>query len=166
MLHKRRHTFVAGFVAGFMLVFVSSLAFVQARATFQAQDSAKGNAVDTPVYADFKGVHIGMTADEARQKLGAPQEKGDEQDFYSFNDKNTAQVYYDKSKKVYAVSVAYIGTDGAPAPKAIVGSEVETKPDGSMYKMVRYPKAGYWVSYSRTPGSDPLVTVTMQKLQP
>jgi hypothetical protein len=139
---------------------------VQARATFQAQDSAKGNAVDTPVYADFKGVHIGMTADEARQKLGAPQEKGDEQDFYSFNDKNTAQVYYDKSKKVYAVSVAYIGTDGAPAPKTVVGSEVETKPDGSMYKMVRYPKAGYWVSYCRTPGSDPLVTITMQKLQP
>jgi hypothetical protein len=32
-----------------------------------------------------------------------------------------------------------------------------------MYKMVNYPAAGYWVAYSRTPGDEPMVMVTMQK---
>ena len=37
--------------------------------------------------------------------------------------------------------------------------------DGSVYKMVRYEGAGYFVVYSRPAGeAPPLVTVTMQKL--
>ena len=32
-----------------------------------------------------------------------------------------------------------------------------------MYKMVSYPKAGYWVAYSRTAGDEPLTIITMQR---
>jgi hypothetical protein len=46
----------------------------------------------------------------------------------------------------------------------VFGSDFETKPDGSKYKLVRYPKAGYWVSYSKTAGDTPIITVTIQKL--
>jgi hypothetical protein len=126
-------------------------------------DRTKGE--DEPLFSEYKGVHIGMTSDEARTKLGAPQDKSDEQDFFVFNEKESAQVFYDKSHKTYAVSINYLGAGSSvPMPKAVVGSELEAKPDGSMYKMVRYRKAGYWVSYSRTAGNDPLITVTMQKI--
>ena len=106
-----------------------------------------------------------MTAAEARQKLGNPSEKGEEQDYYSFNDKNTAQIYYNSEKKVYALSVNFLGGTDAPTPKTVLGADIEPGADGAIFKRVSYPKAGYWVAYSRTAGSDPLVTITLQKMQ-
>jgi hypothetical protein len=46
----------------------------------------------------------------------------------------------------------------------VLGTEIEVKPDGSIYKLLRFPKAGYWVSYSRTAGDAPLITITMKKM--
>ena len=139
----------------------SARATVAAGAT--SADKTKGE--DGPLFSEYKGVRIGMTADEARQKMGNPQDKSDEQDFFVFGEKESAQVFYDKAHKTYAISINYLGTGGStPTPKDVLGSEIEAKPDGSMYKMMRYPKAGFWVSYSRTAGSDPLVTVTVQKI--
>ena len=64
------------------------------------------------------------------------------------------------------VSVDFLsGATGVPVAKAVIGSDIEAKPDGSMYKMVRYPKAGYWVSFSRTAGDSPLTSVTIQKIE-
>jgi hypothetical protein len=120
---------------------------------------------DEPLFSEYKGVRIGMMADEARKKLGNPQDKSDEQDFYVFNDQESAQVFYDKMHKTYAISVNYLGANtNTPLPKAVFGSDIEGKPDGSMFKMVRYPKAGYWVSYSRTSGSDPIISITIQRI--
>ena len=120
---------------------------------------------DEPLFSEYKGVRIGMMADDVRKKLGSPQDKSDEQDFYVFNDQESAQVFYDKTHKTYAISVNYLGTNSSmPLPKAVFGSEIEAKPDGSMFKMVRYPKAGYWVSYSRTSGNDPIVSITIQRI--
>jgi hypothetical protein len=139
----------------------SARATVAAGAT--SADKPKGE--DAPLFSEYRGVRIGMTADEARQKMGNPQDKSDEQDFYVFGEKESAQVFYDKAHKTYAISINYLGTGGStPTPKDVVGSEIEAKPDGSMYKMMRYPKAGFWVSYSRTAGSEPLITVTVQKI--
>jgi hypothetical protein len=121
---------------------------------------------DDPVFNDFKGVRIGMPTEEARKKLGNPKDKGDEQDFFLFNENQAVQVYYDKAtKKVTAISIDFMnGANPIPAARDIIGSEIEAKADGSGYKMVRYPKAGYWVSYSRTAGKEPTITITMQKI--
>jgi hypothetical protein len=120
----------------------------------------------TPVFSEYRGVQIGMTADEARKKLGRPKDKGDTQDLFVFNDNETAQVVYDAAHKVVTLSVDFLnGATGVPVPKAVVGSDLEAKSDGSMYKMVRYPKAGYWVSFSRTAGDTPLISVTIQKIE-
>ena len=119
-----------------------------------------------PVFADFKGVRIGMTADEARKKLGNPKDKGDDLDLYVFNDSEAVQIYYDKAKTVSAISIDFMdGGSGAPPPREVVGGDADARPDGSLYKMVRYPKAGYWVSYSKTAGNSPTVTITMQKIE-
>src|SRR3954449_6467816 len=92
---------------------LSGIAWTGNLAGFQ-QEFAKND--EAPLFSEFKGVHIGLTADEARSKLGAPSDKGDEQDVFTLSEQNTAQVYYDKDKKVYAVSVFYIDAKAAPAP--------------------------------------------------
>jgi len=120
---------------------------------------------EEPVFLDYRGVKIGWIADEVRKKLGDPANKGDEQDFFIFGEKETCQVLYDKSRQVTAISIDFNGATGALTPQQVFGSDFETKPDGSKYKMVRYPKAGYWVAYSKTAGDTPVITVTIQKLQ-
>jgi outer membrane protein assembly factor BamE (lipoprotein component of BamABCDE complex) len=121
---------------------------------------------EVAAFKDYRGVQLGMTADEVRKKLGSPKDKSDEQDFFVFNETETAQIVYDNTHKVITISADFL-TVGAEVPtaKQVFGSEVEAKADGSMYRMVRYTKAGYWLSFNRTGGTAPLTTVTLQKIQ-
>ena len=128
-----------------------------------AQD--KQDKAEEPPFHEYKGVRLGMTADEARKKLGNPTDKGDKQDYYSLNDNESCEVYYDDAKKVYAVKITYLGGNAIPEPKKILGIDADTQQNGSLYKMLRYPKVGYWVSYMRTAGDSPMTLVTMQKIQ-
>jgi hypothetical protein len=152
------------FKLAFIAFLMATLAFITGASVARAQNGGSVKKSDKPLYVDYKGVRIGMDAVEARKKLGNASDKSDAQDFYVFSEQETAQVYYDKGK-VMAVSVNYLGEKTAPLPKIVLGIDIEAKPDGGMFKLVRYPEAGYWVSYNRTGGGDPLVTVTMQKIQ-
>jgi hypothetical protein len=106
-----------------------------------------------------------MSAEEVRAKLDRLKDGGSRQDFFVFSEKESAQIYYDQEKKVIAISVDYFGDDdNAPSPEAILGVALQAKPDGSMYQLNRYPEAGYWVSYNRTAGDKPIVTITMQRM--
>ncbi len=130
------------------------------RVTAQAGDE------ESALFHDYRGVELGMTADEVRKKLGDPKDKGDEQDFFIFSESETAQVVYDKARKVITISADFLtASTSVPTAKQVFGSEVEAKADGSVYKMIRFPKAGYWLSYNRTGGTPPLTTVTLQKIQ-
>jgi len=136
-----------------------------------AQTPKKGEAQpagdeESALFQDYRGVQLGMTANEVRKKLGDPKDRSDEQDFFIFNENETAQIVYDKMHKVITISADFL-TAGAKVPtaKQVLGGDIETKADGSMYKMVRFPKAGYWLSYNRTGGNPPLTTVTLQKIQ-
>lgn len=120
---------------------------------------------EEPTYKEYKGVAIGMPMAEARKKLGDPTDKSDAQDFYIFSDEETAQVYYDSQKKVSALAVIYIGGKNAPTCRTIFGKEAELKPDGAQYMRFTYPKVGYWVSYSRTAGDAPVISIMIQKKQ-
>ncbi len=145
-----------------LTLFVSVIALIViAPAQLYAQRSEP-----EPAFSDFKGVRIGTSVDESRKKLGNPRDKADDQDFYVFNDTQAVQIFYDKTAKVSAISIDYMtGASGIPSPKDVLGTEADKKADGSLYKSVRYPKAGYWVSYSRTAGDSPTTTVTMQKIE-
>jgi hypothetical protein len=132
-------------------------------ASAPAGESVAAKASPEPLYREYRGVTLGMSASDVRARLGKPAEKSDVMDFYVFNDRERARVYYTDGK-ASAVIATYIGKDAAaPAPASVLGAEIEAKPDGSMYRMTPYPRAGYWVAYSRTPGDSPLVIITMQK---
>lgn len=126
-----------------------------------ASNKAKANA---PIFTDYRGVSIGMSADEVRAKLDRIK-KGDGQDYLTFSEHESAQIYYDDKHKVSAISIDYFGNNSnPPAPEAVLGVALEPKSDGSMYQLNRYPEAGYWVSYNRTAGDKPIVTITVQKM--
>ena len=125
--------------------------------------AAAGKPEEAPGKA-FRGVVIGMQAEELRKKLGSPRDTSETLDFYVFSDNESAQVVYDASHAVSAISIDFTGKSAAPAAKDVLGVDVEVFPDGSMYKMIRYPKSGYWISYNRTAGTDGMVSITMQKI--
>ena len=159
-----------------MMIMGATFANAQEASTAQAKpDTSTATSVETksttptpaaaPVFTSYRGISVGLSTDEVRQKLGKPEEKFDDMDLFVFSDKERARVFYDKEKKARAISVTYIGTNGGtPTPVAVLGMEIETKADGSMYHLIRYTEAGYWVSYSRTAGESPLVMITMQKI--
>jgi hypothetical protein len=122
--------------------------------------------IEEPLYREYRGVQIGMSKDQARQKLGTPGDVSDRQDFFNLSGTESAQVFYDATGRVSAVSVNYLGEgSNAPSPEKVYGTPVAVNDDGSIYKLVRYERAGYLVVYSRSGGdAPPLVTVTMQKL--
>ncbi len=122
-------------------------------------------ATQQPLYRDYKGVRIGMTADEARAKLGQPALKADDQDYYVVSENQTVQIVYDSAHKVIGISVDYMGGVGAPDYRNVVGGDIAVKPNGAMYKLVRYEQLGFWVSYNRTASNSVVtVTITMYKI--
>ena len=86
----------------------------------KSPDAAAQGQATTPVYKEYKGVRLGMSADEVRQKLGRPKEAGKEQDFFVFSDNERARVYYDAAHKATAVISTFIGkASNAPTPEAV-----------------------------------------------
>ena len=148
------------------LLVAASLSLAGYSVAQTARTRAGGQTEEAPVFHEYRGIQIGSLTDDVRKKLGSPADKGDVQDFFIFGEKETAQVLYDKEHKVVAISVDFVkGANGVITPEQVFGSEIEAKPDGSKYKLVRYPKAGYWLSYNRTAGDTPIVSVTLQKIQ-
>ncbi|MCC7308025.1 MAG: hypothetical protein IT173_10695 [Acidobacteria bacterium] len=114
----------------------------------------------------YKGVSLGMLADDIRKLLGDPKERSDAQDLYVFSDEESAQFIYDASHKVTAIMLTFSGKlTGAPLPKDVFGEDVAPRPDGGISKMVRYEKAGYWVAYNKIVGDDPMISIAMQRIQ-
>ena len=120
--------------------------------------------VQQSLYREYRGVRLGMTAAEARAKLGEPAMKSDDQDFYIFSANETAQIVY-AAQKVVTISTAYAGGVGAPDYKSVVGEDLQQKPDGSLFRMVLYDSAHFWVSYHKSASAMPVVTVTIGQMK-
>lgn len=157
-----------------VLMLVFSVANAQTEATTAQKQEEVATAIGKtssgaakarlPLFTDYRGIKIGMTADEVRAKFDDLKED-ERQDYLLLSDRESAQIYYDDTGKVIAISVDYFGDNSkAPTPDAVLGAAPQAKPDGSMYQLTRYPDAGYWVSYNRTAGDKPIVTITIQKM--
>ena len=164
--HRRSsRIFMLAIAAMSLLIALLTLGSANAQAQRKAA-TPPASEDESVIFKDYRGVQLGMTADEVRKKLGDPKDKSDEQDFFVFNDNETAQIVYDKAHKVITISADYLTAgDKVPTAKQVFAGDLEAKADGSMYKMVRFLKAGYWISYNRTGGASPLTTVTLQKIQ-
>ena len=120
-----------------------------------------------PALQNYKDLKIGSTADEVRNKLGKAVIDDEDGFYYEFDDAERVQIRLDADKKIRLISVTYTSENkNAPRLEDVLGTDLTAEPsaDGTIYKLVRYPKGGYWVAYSRTAGEKPTVTVTMQKL--
>src|SRR5690242_13144319 len=49
--------------------------------------------VEQPLLREYRGVQLGMTAEQVKQRLGAPKETAPRQDFYVFSEYESAQVF-------------------------------------------------------------------------
>src|SRR5205085_5341307 len=113
----------------FCLAMLMIVTFAAASVYAQRQ---RGQEEARPLFVDFRGVHLGMAADEARKKLGNPRDKADDVDLYVFNDNEAVQIYYDKAKMVSAISIDFMsGASDVPTPKDIIGGAAEARSDGS-----------------------------------
>lgn len=118
-------------------------------------------------FKSYRGVSIGMTADQARAKLGTPKEKSAAGDYYVFSETESAQLIFEKDQTIRSITVNFTGDlKAALSPKDVFGTDIKKEADGSISKMVSFPKDGFWVSFVRTPGKDAMVVVTIQKLAP
>jgi hypothetical protein len=165
MIHNMRHKFLVGLFSALVILAILLLLQTVAAAT-PTQTKSKGahsSVIQQPLYSEYRGVRIGMAAQDVRAKLGEPLQKADDMDLYAFSEKETAQIAYDASHTVTTVSVDYLGGVGAPDYKLVVGPDVEVKADGAIYKQVRYDTLGFWVYYNRSAGEMPIVTITIQK---
>lgn len=149
-----------------VLMILITTALVTITAINCAAQKARANTVavtpvQQPLISEYKSIRLGMTADAVRAKLGTPTLKADDQDYYVFSENESAQFAYDATHKVVTISIDYTGA-GAPDYHGVVGPPVEERPDGSLYKIVRYEAQRFWVSYSRMTSG--VVTITIQKI--
>jgi len=112
------------------------------------------------LYREYRGVRLGMTATEARAKLGEPSLKSDEQDFYILSANETVQLAY-IGGKVVTISTDYLGGIGAPDYRNVVGDGLLQRPDGSTFRMVLNDAEHFWVSYNKSATVVPTVTITI-----
>ena len=158
-----KRNFFAGFIVPILLAVLGMAWGVEPVKAQKAMLGKAGPAAQQPIYNEYRGIRLGMTATEVRAKLGEPNLKGDDLDFYMFSDTETTQFFYDAQHKTKAISVDYMGGIGAPDPKTVVGGDLQASSAG-LYKMVRYDNLGYWVSFNRTTGPVVVVTITMQRI--
>ena len=124
-------------------------------------------AVPTPektLFNEYRGVKIGMPTADVRTKLGKAKDESDAQDQYIFSDNESALFYY-QAGHVNAIMITFQGdVTKAPTAKDIFGNDVAPNDQGMIFKMERYPKAGFWISYTRTSGTDAMVNIALQKM--
>jgi hypothetical protein len=117
------------------------------------------------VIKEYRGMFIGSERDQVRQKLGDPKDEFPAEDSFELSDNESVRVFYDDAKKVKAIVVTYSGKlDSAPKPNDVLGEAIEPKPDGGIYKMVRFEDKGFWVSYMKISGDNPSIIITVQSM--
>ncbi len=115
-------------------------------------------------FGAYRGITIGTTIANTRDKLGEPKEKSDQGDYFIIGSGESTQIVYDAGK-VKVISTSYFGDKiKAPSAKEVLGTDAEPNAEGAINKLVKFPKSGFWISYVRTAGSDPMVMVTIQQM--
>ena len=153
-----------------MVFLLTAALMVSMAATINAQTKQQvtthaHSPVQQPLYREYRGIRLGMTATEVRARLGDPVLKSDEQDYFQISANELAQIAYNAEKRVVTISTDYNLGIGAPDCKSVVGGELRKRPNGSEFAMVMYESEHVWVSYNRGPNSASAVTITIGVLK-
>lgn len=160
-------------VAAFSILYISSAnVYAQTpegkteQASYIKKASPKQAAASVPLLKEYRKVSIGMTADTVRDAWGKPANEYSDGLFYELSDSETVQIVIGPEKKITAIAITFIKGKGAPSFADVFGEGVapEKRENGSVYRMVRYPDAGFWVAYYAGPSENADVSLTMQKL--
>jgi hypothetical protein len=129
---------------------------------------ASATPASKPLITEFRGVTLGMTADQIEDKLGDPEADDAVSLYYVFDKGESLQVALDAEKKVRMIAMIYLGNNAqAPGYAEVFGPAIPLAPaaDGRIYNLIRYPEAGYSVTYGRIKVDDkPMTTITIQKI--
>ena len=130
-----------------------------------APAATAAKAIQTPAMTEFRKAGIGTTAADLKQAWGKPEVEDKTGFIYQFSDKEMAQVALDGDQKVDTIAVTFQDGAGAPKPEDVFGpgEKIERKGGGGVFHMVRYPEAGYWVSYF-SQGDGKAVIITYKKI--
>lgn len=152
-------------IAALLLLLIGAVAKGQTP-TAAVRSLRNHSQIQQPLYTEYRGVRLGMTAVEVRAKLGEPAMKSNEQDYFVLSSSETAQIAYDAFQKATTISADFAGGVGAPDYRTVVGEGMLLeRPDGSLFRMVQYQSAGVWVSYNKSATVVPVVTVTIQMMK-
>jgi hypothetical protein len=136
--------------------------------SLSADEHPAANKPAAAAFNNVKGITLGMTADQVTEKLGKPDTSDQTGMLFTLPNDQTLQLSLDADKKVRMIATVYSGKNAkAPEPVEVFGSGETVRPqaDGRIYKLVRYPDAGYWIAYSRLNlESGPMTTITIQKI--
>lgn len=148
------------FLIGALLLLALGSVMARGQAPALKTTSKPQPIAQQPLYREYRGIRLGMTATEVRTKLGEPAMKSDEQDFFVFSTNETAQFVY-LAQKVITISTDYTNGVGAPDYKSVVGEGLLQRPDGSVFRMVMNDAERFWVSYNKSASTVPTVTITI-----
>ena len=145
---------------------IQAAAFTSDISTQSRQEKvAETDPPTEPTFKDYKGVRIGLSADEVAETLGEPAVKEENEEVFLISDFEMVQVSYDRAGGVNAISITYSAKHpNPPTALAVLGEDVAADAEGRVYKLIRFPELGYWVAYSRSAGEEPVVSVTINKM--
>ena len=130
-----------------------------------APAATAAKTVPMPAMTEFRKAGIGTTADDLKKAWGKPEVEDKSGFIYQFSDKEMAQIAIDADQKVDTIAVTFQDGTGAPKAEDVFGpnEKIERKEGGNVFHMVRYPEAGYWVSYF-SQGEGKAVIITFKKI--
>jgi hypothetical protein len=119
-----------------------------------------------PFIKGYNQIAIGEAADQVEDTLGNPKFRDADGYLYDLSDSETLQIRFSDGDLVTTIAAIFTDASKAPTFAEVFGSETVPIPraDGTIYMMVRYPDAGFWVSYFRGGGDKATVALTIQKL--
>ena len=102
-------------LSAIVVVIVASIANGQTTSDAKSQEevavaanASPNNDPNVPAFTEYRGIKIGMSAEVVRTKLDQVK-KGEDQDFWTYSERESAQIYYDSAGKVTAISIDYFG---------------------------------------------------------
>lgn len=132
-------------------------------------DIIAANASETQetkhTFTSLRGLELGMTISQVKEKLGKPDFQDETGLVFELKDGDSVQIGLGPDKNVRTIAAIFSAdSETAPSFADVFGPDAGSV-DGDVYKMERYPDAGYWVSFSRTNSKDePVTVVTLRKI--